>query len=205
MANNINEVLAENLIYYRKAAGYTQLEIAEKFNYSDKSISKWERGEGVPDIFVLKRLADLYGIAVDDFFNDGKKRKLTSKKVKRRYIVLLSIALVWLVAALGYTVCMLTMGDLNIFDWWLLYIYALAGSGIVGTVFSSIYKKNLMQLISISALIWTSCLSAFLTVELTTVSKYHYFIFIIGIPLQIMTILWYFLRKSMKKKVPAKE
>ena len=71
------EILAENLTYYRKAAGFTQLEIAEKFNYSDKSISKWERGEGVPDVFVLKALADLYGLTIDDFFNEEKKRTNT--------------------------------------------------------------------------------------------------------------------------------
>ena len=52
------QIIAENLVYYRKASGLTQLEIAEKFNYSDKSISKWERAEGMPDIFVLKSFAD---------------------------------------------------------------------------------------------------------------------------------------------------
>jgi transcriptional regulator with XRE-family HTH domain len=205
MANTPNELLCENLIYYRKAAGYTQLEIAEKFNYSDKLISKWERGEGVPDVFVLKKLADLYGIAIDDFFN-GKKRKLSSKRAKRRYIVGLGIALVWLVAALGFTVCMLIMGDDNIFEWWLFYIYAIVGSGVVGIVFSSIYKKNLLQLISISTVVWSGVLSGFLTAQFTVPNiKYHYFLFIIGGVLQVLAILWFFFRNSMKKKAPIKE
>ena len=38
----LEQIIAENLVYYRKESGLTQLEIAEKFNYSDKSISKWE-------------------------------------------------------------------------------------------------------------------------------------------------------------------
>ena len=59
---NQQDLLAKNLAYYRKASGLTQLELAEKFNYSDKSVSKWERGEGFPDVFVLKSLADFYGI-----------------------------------------------------------------------------------------------------------------------------------------------
>lgn len=200
MAENINEILAENLTFYRKAAGYTQLEIAEKFNYSDKSISKWERGEGTPDVFVLKKLADLYGISVDDFFNKKKKRHFASKKVKQRYIVGLSIGLVWLTAAIGYAACMLIMGDLNIFNWWLLFIYAIVGSGIVGTVFSSIYKNDLFQFISISVMIWSACVSGFLTVEFTVDTQYHYFIFLIGIPLQILAILFWFLRRSIRKK-----
>ena len=202
MTNNVNKVLAENLVYYRKAAGYTQLEIAEKFNYSDKNISKWESGNGAPDVFVLKKLADLYGIGVDVFFNEGKKRNLTSKKLKRRYIVCLAIALVWLVAALGFTICMLLMGDDGIFDWWLFYIYAISGSAIVGIVFTSIYKKNLLQCIFISTLIWSGALSAFLTVHLTVPNiKYHYFIFIIGGVLEILAVFWYFLRRSSKKKL----
>ena len=73
MENEV-KILANNLIYYRKASGYTQLEIAEKLNYSDKSISKWERAEGVPDIFVLKALAELYGITIDDLFHKEQQK-----------------------------------------------------------------------------------------------------------------------------------
>ena len=58
---NLTAIIAENLVYYRKKAQMTQLQLAEKLNYSDKSISKWERGEGVPDIFILAQLAKLYG------------------------------------------------------------------------------------------------------------------------------------------------
>ena len=65
---SLEQIVADNLVYYRKAAGLTQLEVAEKFNYSDKSISKWERAEGLPDIMVLKALADFYDIRIDDFF-----------------------------------------------------------------------------------------------------------------------------------------
>ena len=71
--NKQQELLAKNLVYYRKASGLTQLELADKFNYSDKSISKWERGEGFPDVFVLKSLADFYGINVDDFYQEEHK------------------------------------------------------------------------------------------------------------------------------------
>ena len=61
----IKDNLAKNLATYRKSANITQLELAEKLNYSDKAVSKWERGESTPDITVLKQLADLYGVTVD--------------------------------------------------------------------------------------------------------------------------------------------
>lgn len=60
------EALAHNLIKLRKAAGLTQLELAEKIKYSNKTISKWERGESYPDIFTLKKMADVYGVTVND-------------------------------------------------------------------------------------------------------------------------------------------
>lgn len=193
-----NEILADNLIYYRKAAGFTQLEIAEKFNYSDKSISKWERGEGVPDIFVLKSLADLYGITVDDFFNKEKQRTRTNKATKHWYIVGLSVALAWLVAATGFTVCMIAIS--KIFPWWLFYIYAIAATGIIAVVFSAIWKKNLYTLIATSIIIWGTALSAFLTVQMIHPMENTWLLFIVGLFVEILAVIWFFLKRSKKKK-----
>ena len=60
-----NQIIGRNLASLRKARGLTQGQIAEKFNYSDKSISKWEHGEMVPDVETLLALADFYGVTVD--------------------------------------------------------------------------------------------------------------------------------------------
>ena len=54
--------IAKNLSSLRKSAGLTQAELGEKLTYSDKSISKWERGDGLPDLLVLDKLAELYGV-----------------------------------------------------------------------------------------------------------------------------------------------
>lgn len=192
------EILADNLTYYRKAARFTQLEIAEKFNYSDKSISKWERGEGVPDIFVLKSLADLYGITVDDFFNKEKQRARTSKATKHWYIVGLSVALAWLVAATGFTVCMIAVP--KVFPWWLFYIYAIAVTGIIAVVFSAIWKKNLYTLISTSIIIWGTASSAFLTVQMIHPMENTWLLFIVGLFVEVLAVIWFFLKRSKKKK-----
>ena len=54
------------LIYdMRTRKGLTQKELAEKCNVSDKAVSKWERGEGCPDVTVLPKLAKVFGIEVD--------------------------------------------------------------------------------------------------------------------------------------------
>ena len=101
MENNIeiNQRIAKNLMHYRKAAGFTQAELAEKINYSDKSVSKWESGNGVPDIYTLMQLAELYGITVDTLI--GKGVPVAVKKPTKRLhllIMLLSSGIVWLVA-----------------------------------------------------------------------------------------------------------
>ena len=62
--NDIKQTIADNLVGYRKKAGLTQQQLAEKLNYSDKAVSKWERAEAIPDVVVLKTIADIYGIKV---------------------------------------------------------------------------------------------------------------------------------------------
>ena len=70
----LKKAIADNLVRYRTAAGLTQSELAQKINYSDKSVSKWERAEGTPDIFVLNELAELYGLGVGDFLLTGAEQ-----------------------------------------------------------------------------------------------------------------------------------
>ena len=58
-------ISASNIINLRTAAGLTQAELGAKLNYSDKTISKWERGDAIPDAFVLTQLADIFGVDVN--------------------------------------------------------------------------------------------------------------------------------------------
>lgn len=71
----LRQLIAENIAYYRKLNGDTQAGLAEKLSYSDKSVSKWERGDGTPDIFILSHIASLYGITVQDLLREKKVAK----------------------------------------------------------------------------------------------------------------------------------
>ena len=194
----IEQVIADNLVYYRKAAGLTQLEIAEKFNYSDKSISKWERGEGMPDVLILKALADFYGIKVDDFFREEKQKLPMGKKHKHWFIVALTEMLVWLVFATFFVVFVIVIP--HAFAWWLLFVYAAAASSILAVVWAAVYHNRFYQMIATSAIIWTVIASVFLTALMNINNPYLWLLFLIGVPLQALAILWYFLRKNLKKK-----
>ena len=200
---SLEQIIADNLVYYRKASGLTQLEVAEKFNYSDKSISKWERAEGMPDILVLKALADFYDIRVDDFFKEEKAKIKMTRKSKRWFIFGLSETLVWLVFGIFFTVFSIFIQKQ--FDWWLLFVYAAASSSILAVVWAGIYHKRLYQLIATSCIVWTTIASVYLTALMVQLrngaaNPNLWLLFLIGVPLEVLAILWYFLRKNLKKK-----
>lgn len=67
---DVRGALAANLAELRKEENLTQAEFAARFNYSDKAVSKWERGDSLPDVVMLKTIADLYGLRVDDLLTE---------------------------------------------------------------------------------------------------------------------------------------
>lgn len=200
---NQQELLAKNLAYYRKASGLTQLELADKFNYSDKSVSKWERGEGFPDIFVLKSLADFYGITVDDFYQSEHKAVKVSqnKKRKQTYLKLLSIGINWLVIVLTFfllNTLLTRFAPDATFEPWLTFIYGTLTTGIILLVWEFIYHNRFLRMIATSIIIWTAALSLFLTF-LVVMKLSLPRLFVVAIPLEVLEIIWYLFRRNRKK------
>ncbi len=195
------KVVADNLVKFRKAKGLTQAELAERLNYSDKSISKWERGEGFPDIFILKEMAEFYGVSIDDFFFE-KEVKIKRKRPIKNEIIIPSLALgiVWFVLVTLFAIALIVFSD-KIPAPWLLFIYGIPISGIVLIVFMAIYKKKFLVLIGVSILIWGLALSVYLTlIIIMAPNSWMWLIFIICVPIQIMAILYYLLKNSDKFK-----
>lgn len=185
----LREYFARNLAHYRKALGLTQSELAEKLNYSDKSISKWERGDGLPDLAVTAQLAEIFGLTVNDLIAEKPRRRLMTTRNKI-IITLLSMGIAWLVATILFFLCEIIFPSVKV--WWLFYIYAIPISAIVGIVFSCIWWKKIHLLASISTLIWSAALCVMLTVPIPKI----YLIFIVAAVLQILTILWFLIKKQ---------
>lgn len=185
----LRQYFANNLAHYRKALGLTQIELAEKLNYSDKSISKWERGDGLPDLAVTAQLAEIFGLTVNDLIAEKPRRKLMTTRNKI-IITLLSMGIAWLVATVLFFICEIVFPDIKV--WWLFYIYAIPISAIVGIVFSCIWWKKIHLLASISTLIWSIALCVMLTVPIPKI----YLIFIVAAVLQILTLLWFLIKKQ---------
>ncbi|MBQ6730602.1 MAG: helix-turn-helix transcriptional regulator [Bacilli bacterium] len=198
---NQQELLAKNLAFYRKASGLTQLELAEKFNYSDKSVSKWERGEGFPDVFVLKSLADFYGISVDDFYLEEKK-KIASQNhslTKQVYIKLLSVGIGWLVTLMAFFGLTFLPQEAT-FKSWLNFVYGTLITGIILLVWDFIYHHRLLRVFDTSIVIWTGLLSLYLTILVVLGPQHNYpLLFLVGIPLEVLEILWFLFRRNKKK------
>lgn len=190
--------IAKNISELRKASEITQAELAEKLNYSDKSISKWERGDGVPDVVVLQKIADLFGVTLNDIVSD-EKPKLPRKKpylTNRIVIPLLSVGVVFLVASIAFFV--LRLLDVWSEMSWILFVYAVPVSLVVMLIFSELWWNLLARLLTFSGLIW----SVFISVRLTFPVDDMNFIFIIAAILQVITALWFVIRfrSKMRKK-----
>lgn len=192
MENNINQIIATNITKNRKHIGITQLELAEKLNYSDKAVSKWERGESIPDINILLELAGIFGITLNDLcYAEPKSSKIVvpqNSKTKHLYITLLSFGLVWLIATAVFA--LLLAFAPNVSNRWLCFIYAIPVSAIVLVIFNSLWGKTIWNCLYVSFIIWGILVSICVTANSTAIN----WLYLIGIPLEILTIIWFFFK-----------
>lgn len=189
--DDIKKIIANNIIELRAEAGMKQAELAEKINYSDKSVSKWERGESLPDVYILSQIAELYGVSVSALIGEIQPPK-ESKPHYHMFILLLSLALTMAVATLLFSMFMICKVD---YPAWMFFVYALPVCSIICIVFTSLWWGILWQGVSVSALIWTLGLSLYLSFELENVSL----IFLVCAALQVLTLLWEGFRKFLQR------
>ena len=189
----LREYFARNLAYYRKALGLTKIELAEKLNYSDKSVSKWERGDGLPDLAVTVQIAEIFGLSVNDLVAEKPRRKLMTTRNKI-IITLLSMGVAWLVATVLFFLCEIIFPEVSV--WWLFYIYAIPISAVVGIVFSCIWWKKIHIFAAISTLIWSVALCVMLTVSVAASVPKISLIFIVAAVVQILAVLWFLIKKQ---------
>ncbi len=201
---NINKIIGKNLLLLRKEKKLTQVELAETFNYSDKTISKWETGESLPSIEVLYNLAKFYGTTLDSLTSeDFQTKRENEKKNKDKLlpvhlvITLLATLVVWLVATIAF-VCVKLTHSIN---YGLIFLWALPISCVVLIVFNAIWGRNYLMIAILTLLIWSTLTSIHVQV-LTTINQNCWPIYLLGIPLQVAVILWgALLQKPKNQKV----
>ncbi|MBR4972008.1 MAG: helix-turn-helix transcriptional regulator [Oscillospiraceae bacterium] len=190
---DLKQTIAKNITTLRQGSKMTQIELAEKLNYSDKAISKWERGESIPDVIVLKSIADLFGVTLDYLLQETHQeqpeavQEISGRKHRNHTVVTtLSILLVWLICTLCFV--SIDIASPQISAKWLSFLYGVPISMIVWLVFNSIWFNKRRNYLIISLLMWTVLISIVLTV--LTFDYFAWQLLLLGIPGQIIIYVW---------------
>jgi transcriptional regulator with XRE-family HTH domain len=195
--NDFKKIVAENMTKLRTSRGLTQAQLGEQLNYSDKSVSKWERGESLPDVYVLKQLADLYGVTVDYLLTDhdgaeavpSPAEEEKPRRYSRRFVTLTVLAGIWALAVLIFVILWIT-GTV----FWLIFVYAIPVTMITMLVLNSVWGTRENNLYIISALVWGILCSVYLTF----LDRNWWQLFLIGLPAQLIIILSFSIRNKPK-------
>ena len=194
--DEFKRIVAKNITALRTSMNLTQAQLGERLNYSDKSVSKWERGDSVPDVFVLKKIADMAGVTVDWMLEDhgGEPVRLPEsvreRRYSRRFISLTVIAGIWALAVLIFVVLWMT-GTLN----WLVFIYAVPVTLITMLVLNTMWGSRENNLFIISGIVW----GVICAVYLTFLSNNWWQLFLPGVPAQIIILFAFSIKKKTKE------
>ena len=188
--NTLGRIIAQ----HRRELGLTQQELADQMGVTDKAVSKWERGEGLPDVAVLKALSELYGVSLDYLVTEHEGEKPPRAKEGRRRLVwaLCSCALVWVVATAVYVLLSIcgVQGDI-----WLAFVFAAPATFILLTVFAALWSGRYSVFAAVSGLIWTSALAVFFSWNVQRI----WLVFVAAAPLQLLAVFWFILRPKKSK------
>ncbi len=191
-------VVASNLIKLRQKAGMTQAELGEKLNYSDKTVSKWERGESIPDAYSLLRLAEIYGLTVDDLLHGDSgwqdpaakaraEEKAAAPTFSSGMVTLVAIMGIWTMAVIMFVVCWMVLDQVL----WLIFASAVPVSLITLLVLNSVWNKGRHNMIIVMLLV-----AAIVTlVFLFLLKRNPWQLFLILLPAEILVVLCFHIRR----------
>jgi len=196
---DIKPIVAKNIADLRVASNMTQSDLAQKLNYSDKAVSKWERAESIPDVAVLMEIAQVFGVSLDyltkeehsceeektDIIEKADTSENDKKRRNRKIVVGLSIALVWFVATFAFVVADILWGGKFA---WLSFIWALPVTAIVWIVFNSMWFNKKLNYFIVSLLMWGAIVAVYLSMLMAGASIWQ--LFILGVPGQVIICIW---------------
>ena len=207
----LRKQIGTNIAAHRKRRGMTQAGLAEKLNYSDKAVSKWERGESVPDVVTLMGIAQQLGVTVNDLLTDPNAlpedtgpvektmervvQRTLKRKANKNIILGLSSILVWFVALLIFVV----VSSLDIPYSWLAFLYAVPADCIVMLSLRSAWQDFRWNRALISGIMWGVLAAIYITL-LVLAHINIWKLFLLGVPGQIAILLWFRLFRSGNKE-----
>ena len=184
--------IGSNIAACRKQCGLTQAELAQKLNYSDKAVSKWERGESVPDVMTLAQLAEILGVTLNTLLGNTEQTPAPvepakpRRRVNKRVIQMLVSILVWFVALLVYVV----LSSMDIPKSWIGFVYALPANAITLLCLRSAWRMYGKNMLLISGIVWGVLISFYVSM-LVFAGLNLWRLFLLGIAGQLAVILWF--------------
>ena len=195
---DLRKIIGDNLSELRKRHGLTQLELAEKFNYTDRAVSKWENGDTLPDVEVLYNLCEFYGVTIDYLTHEEnaqfKKKDNPLNRTNRIVISALAVSVIWMLATVIFVYFMIRRNTVL----WQSFVWAVPISAVFVVYFNHIYfHRRVTAFICWSLFTWSVITGAFLSF-----GKYDLWpLFFIGIPAQISLFFWLNIKQIKQEKI----
>ena len=189
-------IISENISALRRSSGLTQAELAEKINYSDKAVSKWERGDSIPDVLVLSELAEMFSVTVDYFLHPHAPDEKIPKEGQSKRRIRTAVAITACMSPLFIATLIFVIFGMSVpgADWlWKIFVTALPAISVLSIIFSAIWLKGVWGIFAaISSLLWSTILLVYVFIMDIPSSA---MIFLVGVPLQCVIVIWYFIVK----------
>lgn len=193
--NDIKKIIASNIISLRKKHNMTQNELAEKLNYSDNAISRWERGDVTPSVETLQQISEIFSVPLESLFKENVVVVLNNderkQKIAKLSVLLLFVMLIWFIVMVAY-VYLEAIFHINM---WLLFAWAVPVSCLVLLPFNESWGRTVYKFVILSVFTWTTLACLYLTF----LEHNIWLIFIIGIPVQLALVIWTFIKPKRRK------
>ena len=203
MDEELKLFVASNIIKLRTGVGMTQSELGEKLNYSDKTISKWERGEALPGVLPLKQMADIFGVSVDfllspndQWVSADEQARAEEEKAAAEHsvnaIILVSVAGIFTLAVLMFAIFWM-LGRIA----WSIFVYSIPVMLVTVLVLNSLLRRGRGNYYVVSLLLLGILASIYVALD-----KYRpWQIFLIAIPAEVLVYGSFHIRIRRKKPV----
>ena len=192
---NLREIIATNIINLRKAKNWTQVELARRINFSDKAVSRWEKGEVMPDIETIQRLSEVFDVPMTAIIEKQKNQQQETKTKPTKQEVLSQIFLVceiWTILSVAYAYLNISSG-LNV---WKIFLWGVPATVLLLYIVNLRHKHNVSSFVYGTIFIWTFTACLFIQM----IHLHAWFFFILGIPIQGMLVVRYLVKHEQKKR-----
>ena len=190
---NLREIVSKNIINLRKENNLTQVELAKKINYSDKAISRWEKGEVLPDLETIQTLSEIFNVPMSEILEkkeDFKKSKLSTPTKQEVLSQIFIICEIWTILSVIYAYLNISKGE-NI---WQIFMWGIPATALILLVLNRKRKDNILSFVYGTIFVWSTITCLFLHM----LNSCPWYIFVLGVPIQGMLIVRYLFNYKQK-------